>query len=68
MLIITRRLHQVLKIQIPELGQEAVITISNVDRNTVKLGITCPRHWNIRRGELDEPQGGGQSGTNPPPG
>lgn len=55
-LILTRRVGEVLVIELPEeLGGEKIyISCLKIDRNQTKLGIACPREWNVFRGELRE--------------
>jgi carbon storage regulator CsrA len=53
-LILSRRVGEVLIVELPpELGGH-ILTIAcvQVDRNQVKIGVNCPRDWNIYRGEL----------------
>lgn len=59
MLILTRKIHQTIKIKLPreedyEEGQEIVITILNLDTNRVRIGVAAPKEVIIRRGEVWE--------------
>ena len=53
-LILTRRVGAVIMIELPEdLGGETLyVSCIQVDRNQTKIGIQCPKNWNIVRGEL----------------
>jgi len=55
-LILARRAGEILVLELPEaLGaQRVIISCVQVDRNQAKIGIQCPRSWNIFRGELKE--------------
>lgn len=53
MLILSRREGDILEITIPELDQTFSITVTEIKGGQVKLGFESPRHWNIRRKELD---------------
>ena len=49
MLILTRKAGETIK-----LGDDIVITVTQVRGAQVHIGIDAPRDINIRRGELDE--------------
>lgn len=53
-LVITRRPNELFMIELPEsLGRHRIqVACISVDRNQVKIGIDCPREWNVYRGEL----------------
>lgn len=50
-LVLARRQGEVAVIETPS-GEKIVISVVLVDRNQVKLGINCPREWNVYRGEI----------------
>jgi sRNA-binding carbon storage regulator CsrA len=53
-LIVTRRPGELFVIEVPNGNETIRIQIScvEIDRNQTKLGVQCPREWNIYRGEL----------------
>lgn len=53
-LILTRRVGETIKVELPEhLGGETFfISCVQIDRNQTKIGIQCPRDWSIARGEI----------------
>jgi carbon storage regulator CsrA len=55
-LILSRRVGEVLVIELPaELGGHHIhLSCVQIDRNQTKIGIDCPRGWNIYRGELQD--------------
>lgn len=50
MLVLSRKIGQ--KIYI---GEEICITITDVDRGKVRIGVEAPRHLNVLRDELKYP-------------
>jgi sRNA-binding carbon storage regulator CsrA len=53
MLILTRREGDILEVTVPETGDVLTMMVTEIKGSQVKLGMTCPRHWNIRRLEMD---------------
>lgn len=53
-LVLSRRVGEVIVIELPEElgGQQIQIGCVQVSRKQVKIGLNCPRSWNIVRGEV----------------
>jgi sRNA-binding carbon storage regulator CsrA len=53
-LVLARRPGEIAVIELPDSlgGHKVVISCVTIDRNQAKIGIDCPRAWNIYRGEL----------------
>jgi len=53
-LVLARRAGEVAVLELPDSlgGHKIVISCVGVDRNQAKIGINCPRTWNVYRGEL----------------
>ena len=49
MLVLTRKLHEVIRI-----GEDIEITVVALTGNRVKIGIAAPKETKVLRGELDE--------------
>ena len=55
-LVLARRAGEVAVIELPDDlgGHKIIISCVMVDRNQAKIGINCPRDWNVYRGELND--------------
>lgn len=53
-LVLARRQGEIAVLELPPNlgGHKVIISCVLVDRNQAKIGINCPRDWNIYRGEL----------------
>jgi carbon storage regulator len=55
MLILTRKLGEDIVIHMAD-GRTATITVVEIDRNQVRIGIEAPKDCYIRRAELPPPE------------
>ncbi len=62
MLVLTRQVGQRIFIR-SEAGEEIVITLVEVDRNKVRIGIDAPKHLRIHREEVMPPRAGEDTGV-----
>ena len=54
MLVLTRRPGETLIIELPT-GEQVEVTVLNVNRNQVRIGLDAPEQVQILREELHEP-------------
>lgn len=51
MLLLSRNRGEVLVIEIPETKEQLKIMYTGRKGDQIKLGVDCPRHWKVYRGE-----------------